>query len=110
MRLKRTYVQVLCRLMPKMIKAANFDAPDLVQKGTAISWAREFILSKYSRIVQSRAATLAKLGLSVICLVLIVNCPQYYATRCKATVCSDTGCGLTALFTGCYPIHAWIYV
>ena len=31
MRLKRTYVQVLCRLMLKMIKAANFDVPDVVQ-------------------------------------------------------------------------------
>ena len=63
--------------MLKTIKAANVDAPDLVQKGTAISWAREFILSKYPRKVQSGAGILARLGLSVICLVLIVNCPQY---------------------------------
>ena len=77
MRLKRTYVQVLCRPIAKTIKAANFDAPDLVQTRTAISSGRDFILSKYSRIVQSWAAILARLGLSIICLMLIVNCPQY---------------------------------
>ena len=63
--------------MPQTIKAANFDAPDLVQTRTAISWAREFILSKYSRIVLSWAAILARLGLLIICLMLSVNCPQY---------------------------------
>ena len=77
MRLKRTYVQVLCRLMPKTIKAANFDVPDLVQTRAVISWVRDFILSKYSSIVQSWAAILARLGLSIICLMLNVTCPQY---------------------------------
>ena len=48
--------------MPKTIKAANFDVPVLVQSGAAISWAREFILSQYSSIVQSWAAILARLG------------------------------------------------
>ena len=69
---KTTYVQVLSRLMPKTIKAANFDVPDLVQ-----TRAREFILSKYSSIVQSWAAILARLGLSIICLMLNVSCTQY---------------------------------
>ena len=64
MRLKRIYAQVLCRLMPKTIEAANFDVPDLVQSWTAISLARKFILSKCSTIVQSWAAILARLGLS----------------------------------------------
>lgn len=59
MRLKRTYVQVLCRLMPTVIKAANFDVPDLVQTRAAISWVCEFILSTYSSIVQSWAAIFA---------------------------------------------------
>lgn len=44
--------------MPKTIKAANFDVPDLVQTRAAISWAREFILAKYSSLVQSWAAIL----------------------------------------------------
>ena len=64
--------------MPKTIKAATFEVPDLVQTRAAISWAREFILSKYSSIVQSWAAILARLGLSIICVMLSVTCTQYY--------------------------------
>ena len=77
MRLKRTCIQVLCLLMLKMIKAANFDVLDLVQTGHAISWACEFILSQYSSIVQSWAAILATLGLSILCIMLSVNFTQY---------------------------------
>ena len=63
--------------MPKSIKAANFDVPVFVQSGAAISWAREFILSQYSSIVQSWAAILARLGLSIICVMINVYCTQY---------------------------------
>ena len=83
MHLKRTYVQVLCRLMPKTIKAANFYVPVLVQTRAAISWARGFILSKYSSIVQSWAAILVRLGLSIFayCLLLTVHSIKPHVAR-----------------------------